>query len=465
MGAVLVCISFVSVKLLLVIGRIYTSITVDSISIIYVLKSLFKFKAIIVVLEKIQSDQRVNFLSLVAMQGANALVPLFVFPYLLATLGAESFAELVIAETLSIIVLAFVLFGFDIVSLNKLSRSENATEESSIFSSVLYTRLCIFFFLIPFSALVYFFYGLSTFELYLLWLLIPLGHILQSSYFFLYKQKNFILAMATLTARVVALCCVFFAVKEPIDVAKVPLILGGTYVIGALAALCFVVFYWNVKLSLPRYNAIYANLKEGFSCFVSNSSVLLYRDLNVVIMSIVFKDPNAISIYALAEKMVKSLQAVFRPISQFYLPKTVAALTIMREPTIDAMRVIWTFTYKQLLLFTMSFLALVSLVYFFEKPIISVISEPVYSALVFSIPMMLVIYFAIPNYMFGMVGLNTLGDDKYLAISMMLVGSCNVLLCLLLSKYIGHYGTAICFVLAEFILFLSILYKYRTEVR
>ena len=51
-----------------------------------------------------------NGLALVAIQGANALFPLLVFPFLLTVLGKDAFAELVVAEAMAFYVLTVCLY-------------------------------------------------------------------------------------------------------------------------------------------------------------------------------------------------------------------------------------------------------------------------------------------------------------------------------------------------------------------
>lgn len=412
------------------------------------------------VLKKILFHPKSNFLSLVVMQGSNALIPLIVFPYLLSILGPDSFSQLVISETLSIVILAFVLFGFDIVSVKKLARTEDVLAQSKVFFSVFYSRLFIFLLFLPLSIVVYLLFDFEVLTLFFCWILVPLGHIFQSSYFYLYKQSNFVLALTTLASRILGISLIIIYVDGPSDVLLVPLILGSTYVAGALASFIFVINYWSLKIQLPDSQRINEDFREGYSYFISNVSVLLYRDLNVVIMSVVIRDTNAISIYALAEKIVKSVQAIFRPISQFYFTKTVLALKGYNSPSSDALRVVWKYTYKQLALFTCLFILGITVVYFFESVTVSVISQPAFDALIFSLPIMLVIYFAIPNYMAGMIGLNVLGAEKYLAKSILIVGFLNVFICLAASYIMGATGAAACFVFSEMVLFVLIMKSY-----
>jgi PST family polysaccharide transporter len=406
------------------------------------------------------TNQKVNLLSLITTQGSSALLPLIIFPYLLTIIGVDAFSKLVISETLSFICLAVVLFGFDIISIKQLTKSKNIIEESLLFSNVFYSRLLLFILVLPLVWIVYIFYGDYISKMYLLWLLIPLGHIFQCAYFFIYKQSNFILAVTTVINRVVALISIFLFINKPEDVVLVPLIIGGSYFVGALFAFTFIIIYWDISLKRVSFRAIITNLKDGFSYFVSNSSVLLYRDLNVLILSIVFKDPIAISIYALAEKTVKSTQAIFRPLSQFYFPKAMLSLVNYSRPCKESAKILWSFTFKQLSLFSLLFIVVISIVLLFKVKLISFFGNSVYDALVFSLPMMSMIYFGISNYMFGMVGLNVLGEEKTLAVYILITGVFNLFLCGVLGLFFGAEGAAFCFVISEIILFTFITKKY-----
>jgi len=410
--------------------------------------------------KKLLINQKVNLLSLIATQGSSALLPLIIFPYLLSIIKTDAFSQLVIAETLSFICLAVVLFGFDIISIKNLTKSKDKTQESEIFSNVLYSRLLLFILVLPLIGIIHAFYGADISKMYLFWLLIPLGHIFQCAYFFIYKQSNFILAVTTVINRVFALIAIFVFINKPEDVVLVPLIIGGSYLIGALFAFTFILLYWKISLKVLSFRAIVTNLKDGFSYFVSNSSVLLYRDLNVLILSVVFKDPVAISIYALAEKIVKSTQAIFRPLSQFYFPKALLALVSYSSPNKKTAKILWAFTFKQLSLFSLLFVLLISTVFAFKAQLISFIGGSVYDALVFSLPMMAMIYFGISNYMFGMVGLNALGEEKKLAVYILFTGVFNLLLCGVLGWFFGAKGAAFCFVISEIILCTFIAKKY-----
>ncbi len=410
--------------------------------------------------KKLLNNQRVNLLSMVATQGSSALLPLIIFPYLLSVIGVDAFSKLVISETLSFICLAVVLYGFDIVSIKQLTKLKSTAEVSEIFSNVLYSRVVLFGFILPLIGIIYIFYGSDISEMYIYWLFIPLGHIFQCAYFYIYKQSNFILAMATVTNRIVALIAIFMFVNEPEDVALVPLIIGVSYFLGGLFAFMFIIFYWKISLKVFSFSAVWFGLKDGLSYFISNSSVLLYRDLNILILSVVFKDPEAISIYALAEKIVKSTQAIFRPLSQFYLPKALLALVEYSKPNKHTAKVLWAFTINQLILFSFLYVSLISVVFIFKLPLINIVGSDVYDALVFSLPMMSMIYFGISNYMFGMVGLNALGEDRTLAVYILLTGLCNLCLCSFLGWLFGATGAAFCFVISEIVIFIFIARKY-----
>src|SRR6188768_1213640 len=60
-----------------------------------------------------------NLIALTAIQAANALVPVLVFPFALVQLGSEAFTSLAVAEALSVIVLTAVLYSFEVEGVGR----------------------------------------------------------------------------------------------------------------------------------------------------------------------------------------------------------------------------------------------------------------------------------------------------------------------------------------------------------
>lgn len=405
-------------------------------------------------------NQKINFFSLIAIQGANAILPLLVFPILLVKIGADEFSVLVIAEALSVILLAVVLYGFDISGINKLSKCNSEAEEQNVFLKILYSRIILFSASLPICLVAYLLYGASVACSFIFWMFVPLSHVFQSAYFFIYKQANLPSAIFITLSRLAVLMAVILMPAYNLNSTSAAFIIGFGYFLGSISSFIFIINFWKIEIRHIPLSQVYTELRETFSVFTSNVSVLLYRDLNVIILSMVFKNSDAISAYAMAEKIVKSIQALFRPISQFFTPKVMLSLKGNTKPNFNLFFVIWKYTKTQVILaFAACLVAALSFSVYLWSDFHA--NSVVVLALPLGIIMLLSIVVGILNYMFGMIGLNCLNSSSYLAACTLSTGLINIILCYYLSKSMGSQGAAISFVLAELVLFIMIFSKYK----
>ncbi|HEP8304963.1 TPA: hypothetical protein VDT78_006462, partial [Pseudomonas aeruginosa] len=88
------------------------------------------------------NENSVNALSLVAIQGANALLPLLAFPYLFGVLEQGAFARLVVAEALAFYVLTVCLYSFDISGVQVIVDAKEEREvEAKFFFNIFAARV------------------------------------------------------------------------------------------------------------------------------------------------------------------------------------------------------------------------------------------------------------------------------------------------------------------------------------
>ncbi|MEX5340048.1 oligosaccharide flippase family protein [Pseudomonas sp. I2] len=407
----------------------------------------------------------VNALSLVAIQGANALFPLFVFPYLLVVLGKDAFASLVVAEAVAFYVLTICLYSFDtsgvqaIIESRKHGRPEN---EAACFFNMLGARLVLFFvsaiMLISGSALVP---GAKT-ELLAIWLIFVLGMILQSNFYFQAIERNFALAVSITTSRFAAVGAIYLLVHDAADLVVACVILAGSFLASGVVAIIIVMRHFGISsLRFISRREIALNLVEGRHLFFGNLSVTLFRGANVLILS-ALSDAAAVAAYALSEKIIKSIQALARPLNQVFAPKAVKAWSLLDEkekrPEM-ARSLIWRSTRLQLLMMLVLLPLTVGAIWAghefgflpgFEGETVLLIAL-----------MAPAVMFGVANAMFGAVGLNLLNAQAYFASAVFLVGACIFVLSLVLSHVFNAFGAASAFVLAELFLLIAFLRKYK----
>ncbi|MCO7516726.1 oligosaccharide flippase family protein [Pseudomonas guariconensis] len=407
----------------------------------------------------------VNALSLVAIQGANALFPLFVFPYLLVVLGKDAFASLVVAEAVAFYVLTICLYSFDtsgvqaIIESRKHGRPE---DEAACFFNMLGARLVLFFvsaiMLISGSALVP---GAKT-ELLAIWLIFVLGMILQSNFYFQAIERNFALAVSITASRFVAVGAIYLQVHDAADLVVACVILAGSFLASGVVAIIIVMRHFGISsLRFISRREITLNLVEGRHLFFGNLSVTLFRGANVLILS-ALSDAAAVAAYALSEKIIKSIQALARPLNQVFAPKAIKAWSLLDEKEKKpemARSLIWRSTRLQLLMMLVLLPLTVGAIWAghefgflpgFEGETVLLIAL-----------MAPAVMFGVANAMFGAVGLNLLNAQAYFASTVFLVGACIFVLSLVLSHVFNAFGAASAFVLAELFLLLAFLRKYK----
>lgn len=404
-----------------------------------------------------------NVSSLLVIQISNAVTPLVIFPFVLSKVGALNYSLLSIAEMISILTLAIVVYSFEIDGVERVIKNLNnnaVNALSNIFSTILFSRLLLFFTCAFLSILICYTFDISSLRLIAYWQIVPFAYILQSFWFFQGIEQNYFVALTTIFSRLLALLTIYLYIKTKEDYFLVPLIIGICYLLSGIANIIYIVLHHGIRIHYPGLRSIKKYLYSGREIFLSNVSVFFYRDINLILLSYFSVDPNSISAYSIAEKYVKVVQASIRPFSQFYFPRTIKLLMFDNLPTIKAFKLIAKQTIPQLIVLFSINLALFLIYYLIYTGSIlrGYFSQGqifyYYAILQFSV------YFGVSNFMFGSVGLNTLGAKKYFTISIFLTGCLNIVLCLFLIYMFGAIGAVFSFVFSELCLFLLILKKY-----
>jgi PST family polysaccharide transporter len=308
--------------------------------------------------------------------------------------------------------------------------------------------------------MLYLFYQNTFIELLLLWLLYPLSFIFQSAYFFQGLEKNALLAFFVLVSRIFTLIFIFVFISDSSDLYLVPTLIGGTYMFAGI--LSFLYIWIKYKISLNLIDLIYIKelIQEGKEIFFGNVSVILFRGSNVLLLEVFTHDSIAVSAYSIAEKFIKSLQAVMRPLNQYYFPKAIVILEKSTYPD--------RYSFLQLLklsivqLFALLFLIIILFIIYLNRSYIDVVNtyphiEHIVTVMAIMLP---AVFVGILNFMFGSVGLNHLNMKSYYAKAIFTTGVISLLVASILIVYLKDYGAAMAFLISESLLFSFIMLQY-----
>ncbi len=400
-----------------------------------------------------------NLFSLVGVQGANALFPLLIFPYLFLRLESDKFSVLVASEAVILFVLAVCLFSYDVSGVSRIVNARTTSdrcEESIYYWSIMVTRLALLtVMLLLVMAATVIFYS-SYFLSILLWFMFPLGMILQSNYYFQACEENISICVFVFCSRVLACILIYVFIKEPDDYLLSISVLAGSYFFSGVLSVLYVLLQRRLKFTLLPVKSIWFSIKSEVSILIGNLSVALFRGSNILVLSLV-SSPDAVAVYALAEKTVKSFQALARPLNQLAFPKLVRDLK--GKTAWSAIRTsIWHRTWAQLGALAAVIPVVIAVLYVLSSMELWRGYEG--EALLLTALMSGAIFFGIPNYMFGTIGLNLLGFSDIYAASIAIAGVTTLAVSLLLCSAFGEYGGVGSFVFGECLLFAIIYVKY-----
>lgn len=411
----------------------------------------------------------VNGMSLMAIQGANALFPLLVFPYLLTLLGKGAFAELVVAEAIAFYVLTVCLYSFDTSGVNSIVEARKqggASAEAECFFNIFGARVFLFF--VSAFPLVgaYYLFSDGSLAVLLAWLCFVLGMIFQCNYYFQAVERNLPLAICVLVSRFCAVLAIYFFVSGAADLLLASLILAGSFLASGIAAFSYLLYRFGAgSLRSMSVGAIVALLGDGRHLFVGNISVALFRGANVLILAGV-SNSAAVSAYAVAEKVIKSIQALARPLNQLFMPKAVKSWSLLQvedKTPSRAFDLIWINTRIQVgVMFFVMPLGILAIYVGHYLGLLSGFGNDVLLLIVLMAP---AVIFGVANAMFGAVGLTLIGAQAYFARAVFAVGGAIFMFSLLMSYFYSAVGASIAFVLAEMLLLIAFVWKYQRDLK
>ncbi|AEV61671.1 oligosaccharide flippase family protein [Pseudomonas ogarae] len=410
----------------------------------------------------------INGLALVSIQGANALFPLLVFPFLFTVLDKDAFAELVVAEAMAFYVLTVCLYSFDtsgVHSIVEARKQGGASAEAECFFNILGARIVLFIVSALPLASAYYVFTDGGGAVLLVWLCFVLGTILQCNYYFQAAENSIPLAVFVLVSRFCAVLAIYLIVDSVTDILVVSMILAGSFLVSGVAALIFLVFRFGAgSIGLASADGIISLLREGWHLFLGNISVALFRGANILILAGV-SNSVAVSAYAVAEKVIKSIQALARPLNQLFMPKAVKAwslLAVEQKTNLWAFKLIWDNTRFQIYLMLVALpLGVLAIYAGHTQGLLPGFNDEAIMLIILMAP---AVIFGVANAMFGVVGLTLIGAQAYFAITVFSIGASVFLFSLVVSCFFGALGAALAFVLAEMLLLIAFICKYKKVV-
>lgn len=287
-----------------------------------------------------------NFLSLSFLQGANLILPLLTFPYLVKTLGIEKYGLIMFAQAFMTYFTMLADYGFNLSGTREISLNrKNPTKLTRIYNSILIARIGMVTigFLIMAIIVLSIDNFASEWELYFLTYGMVLGTALFPTWFFQGMEKMKYITILTVISKTIFTISIFVIVVSPNDYLWVPFLNSFGFVFVGLISLVIINRNFKISFKIQESKYIIQQIKKGWHIFISKISTNLYTATTTFVLGLV-TNTTMVGYYAIAEKIIRIIVSLFSPFTQAIYPHIVQLTKKSHEESILFLRKILKYT-------------------------------------------------------------------------------------------------------------------------
>lgn len=267
-----------------------------------------------------------NYFFMTVLQVLNTLFYVLIYPYLIRTLGAESYGLYVFAMSIVTYFVSFVGFGFDLPAVKIIA--QYPTDEklkahtlSCIYTAKVYLEILS---LIVFSIIIFSVpYLRNNWALLFICFSQTLTNIIFPQWYFQGLQKMRIVTYVQLGLKLISLPFIFLTIHTSNDINAFALIASITSIAGGFGAAVIIRFYDRIRIQLMPFGAVKKWFAEATPFFLSSSASLI-KEQSVAILIGVFFGMKDVAIYDLANKIVAVPRLLLTSINGALFPNIVS---------------------------------------------------------------------------------------------------------------------------------------------
>lgn len=294
-------------------------------------ESLFMNK-IKLIISKLNSNKLIveNYFFMTVLQLLNSLFYILIYPFVIRKLGAENYGTYVFSLSIVTYFIVFISFGFDMPSVNKISKdSGNFQLRSKIVSDVLTSKLYLFIA----SSIVFFvlLFFISSLEKYSTILVIiyfqTIFNVLVPTWYFQGVQKMKIVTYFQIIFKVLSLPFIFWFISTPNDLDLFSVIMTLSALFSGISIFIYLLYVENLNIRLMSFLNVKDTIREAMPFFWSSSTSIIRQQSTNVIIGI-FIGMNGVAFYDLASKIILLPQSLSMSINGALFPKIVSSENI-----------------------------------------------------------------------------------------------------------------------------------------
>lgn len=263
-----------------------------------------------------------NFISLSSIQLMGMILPLISLPYVLRVIGFDNYGIIVFATSLINYFTSLTDYSFKITAVRDIAVfKESKKKLNFIYSKVLIVKfifLCISLFLI--SSIVFLyppFYENGL--IFILCMLILVGHALFPDWFFQGIEKMRYLTFLNIGIKIFFTICIFIFIKEKDDYWIYPLLQGAGFIGAGLVGQLILIYTFKLKFYWLSWRIIKNTIVSNFPIFINQFVPTLYNNTSTFLLGLMYSK-SLVGVYQailtitnLGASLIEILSRVFFP--------------------------------------------------------------------------------------------------------------------------------------------------------
>lgn len=281
-----------------------------------------------------------NIVSLFGIQGMNYIIPLITLPYLVKTLGPESYGVLGFSLAFIQYFCLITDYGFNLSASRKVAMHASEHDEiSEIFWHVTVCKITLAFFgfIITYIACFAIPFIRDQENVILASYGLVIGNILFPVWLFQGKEQMGLSSIANIVSRTLSVPLIFILVKDGQDATLAALITSATAIVGGLISVIILCNKQWISVKKIKLSRLISEYKDGWHVFLSTAAISLYTTSITVILGFV-AGPVAVGYFVAADKLRQAVQGLLGPVSQAVYPRVNNLMSIEPEQAFKLLR-------------------------------------------------------------------------------------------------------------------------------
>lgn len=287
---------------------------------------LQEFKKIFINNKKIAE----NYFFMTLLLVLNSFFGLLIYPYLIRTLGAESYGIYIFASTIVNYFICFIGFGFDMYGVRLIAENPfSIKKKSNVLSIIFTTKLYLEIVSIILAVLVSFVFPIlrTYFWVYIVCFANTLLNVFFPTWYFQGVQKMRVVSYIQLIFKLLSLPFIFIFIKKPDDILLFAIIMTASSLLGALYAFIHLLVFEKLKISLVPIKHTLVYIKESQYFFYTNFlNMMKIQTINLIIGT--RYSMTDLALYDLANRIVSIPLMLITNINSALFPKVVSNFNV-----------------------------------------------------------------------------------------------------------------------------------------